>query len=144
MFFVTLKAHLSNTLSTYWYWNFELRHTLNIEAIVKGLKLAHKLKPTELDSKEAYEVLAIYCLASHPYADIIGEISNLASQNWFVTFHHVVREANFCAVRLAKHGHGIYNFVFCRDDVPNFLGCLLRNNVTGVPSTPLDFCSLWA
>ncbi|CAN1163084.1 Putative ribonuclease H protein At1g65750 [Linum perenne] len=91
-----------------------------LRAIVEGMKLAWNKGVRRLriqtDSKAAVAMLSKPYNANSQHAGFIEQFSELSSQDWEISIHHIYREANCAADHLANRGHslglGIHVFEF--------------------------------
>lgn len=91
--------------------------------IARGLGI-RKLQ-VEIDSAVLVHMVTGGALSTGPLSDLLRSIKELCERDWELSFHHVYREANFCADRLANMGIiSPHSFVLYREP-PDFLKDLL-------------------
>lgn len=107
-----------------------------LQAILYGLDLAwnegYRNVECESDSKTSLLMIAEGVPYTHPHAPIVDHIRSFLQRHWTLTFHHSLREGNFCADWLAKFGSSKSNGSRIWSLCPSALSSTLLADAMGI------------
>jgi hypothetical protein len=88
------------------------------------------------DCKKALQLITESTPQSHQYSQIIDQIKELKSRDWFISFFHIHQESNQCADYMARLGAHAMNCMGMFFVPPTGLSSLLMSdaNKTAYPS----------
>lgn len=100
-----------------------------LHAIYHGLRLAwnngFRKVLCESDSMTALDLISSKLDKTHPYFPLVDRIKQFKHHSWELSFHHSLREGNFCADWLAKFGssmdHGLHTWNHCPTELASTL-----------------------